>query len=83
MNEQIEAIKEFENFLIPLRIVYSLSTQYQNKGNNSESSFSLRTFLHRQKLLLHGYESKMLKYIPKVKLNFIIIICMIIKRKFR
>lgn len=65
---QINAIKEFENYMKPLRIIYSqhiLLNQNEINGN-LDYSFNLRTFLHRQRLVLHGYESKKLKYLPKI-----------------
>ena len=77
MNEQIDAIKLFENFMIPLRTIYprALTTKNAteiaslngdvNKQRNM-STFNLSTFLNRQKLVLHGVERKKLKYIPKV-----------------
>ncbi len=70
MNEQIEAIKDFENYLIPLRTIYSLNLLEENNEELfkiERTTFNLRTFLHRQKLFLHGNEYKKLKYIPKVK----------------
>ena len=76
MQEQIDAIRDFENYLKPLRLIYvenfflPLKLQTQT-GENSivstyEKSFNLRTFLSRQRNILHGFESKKLKYIPKV-----------------
>jgi hypothetical protein len=35
-----------------------------------KSDFSLHTFLFRQKLVLHGAESRTLRYIPKVKKRY-------------
>ena len=72
MNEQINAIKEFESFLMPLRLVYSktfeseLGLSETGETNSDKTNFNLRTYLQRQRLLLHGYEGKKLKYIPKV-----------------
>lgn len=77
MNDQIQAVKDFESFIKPMRIVYSktVPTSLDQLANQTSSlnnlviystSFNLNTFLHRQKLFLHGYERKNLKYIPKV-----------------
>ncbi len=70
MNEQINAIKEFESYLMPLRLVYSktLKSELCDTGetNFDKTNFNLRTYLQRQRLLLHGHEGKKLKYIPKV-----------------
>lgn len=71
MQQQINAVKEFEAYLRPLRVVYS-QNYFSNNYTNSDGAishdnyFSLGTFLHRQKLILHGSEGKKLKYIPKV-----------------
>lgn len=76
MVEQIEAIKQFESYLRPLHTVYTENALDNYNQENSETSFTnqlnfnLRTFLHRQRLLLHGRESKKLKYIPKVNVFF-------------
>ena len=91
MNEQIEAIKKFEQYLVPLRIVFprsfnnfssqinsikqSADKSFNANKQRSESvnvTFNLSTFLYRQKIILHGYERKKLKYIPKVCLNFVL-----------
>ena len=68
MNEQINAIKEFESYLMPLRLVYSKTFESDlfDTGETNKTNFNLRTYLQRQRLLLHGYEGKKLKYIPKV-----------------
>lgn len=80
MNDQIQAVKDFEHFLRPLRIIYSKTAPVLNEltsqSPNTEvlknliiysTGFNLNTFLHRQKLFLHGNEQKKLKYIPKVR----------------
>lgn len=75
MNDQIRAAKLFENYLKPLRIVYYQTMSYLGESLNLESgetnsnlysSFSLNTFLNRQRLVFHGNERKKFKYIPKV-----------------
>jgi hypothetical protein len=91
MSSQIEAVKRFDRYLRPLRIVYpysaftlkadffeddtitvSSSTSGQDKTGGAsttgsiKSGFSLPTFLYRQKLILHGAESRTLRYIPKI-----------------
>jgi hypothetical protein len=89
MKDQIGAIKEFENYLMPLRIIYSkvafdsLQQKLSAMSNTSrmkdykdyleskfDASFTLSIFLNRQRLLLHGAERKMLKYLPKVRKAF-------------
>ena len=100
MNDQINAIREFETFIKPLWVVYPhaaftltneigsfyddpKSQQDPNSSflgsvnsvdlnnnffmiQNYKFGFTLHTYLIRQRLILHGYERKMLKYIPKV-----------------
>lgn len=77
MNEQIQAARDFENYLKPMRIVYSktVPTSLDQIANQQSTlnnlviysmSFNLHSFLHRQRLFLHGYERKNLKYIPKI-----------------
>lgn len=77
MNEQIQAARDFENYLKPMRIIYSKTVptsldQIANQQSTLDNlviysmSFNLNSFLHRQRLFLHGYERKNLKYIPKI-----------------
>ena len=69
MNEQIEQIKNFEEFLQPFRVIFPHLTnnnRTQTPLKAFEMTFSLHKFLFRQKYFLHGYERKELKYIPKV-----------------
>ncbi|VDI12359.1 protein tyrosine phosphatase domain-containing protein 1 [Mytilus galloprovincialis] len=56
---QMEVIREFEQYLKPFRIIFSIA------GTDSRE-FSLQQFLNRQKHILHGYEARKLKYVPKV-----------------
>jgi hypothetical protein len=58
MNEQINAIEKFENFIKPLRIIIPIEPE--------DRTFTLNAFIVRQRYFLHGYESRNLKYIPKV-----------------
>ena len=69
MNEQIEQIKSFEEFLQPFRVIFPRLTSNDDEPTPTrayEMTFSLHKFLFRQKYFLHGYERKELKYIPKV-----------------
>ncbi|XP_072050897.1 LOW QUALITY PROTEIN: protein tyrosine phosphatase domain-containing protein 1-like [Amphiura filiformis] len=56
---QIECATAFSQFLIPLRVVFS-------SCDPSAYPYTLDQYLNRQKLMLHGLESRELKYIPKV-----------------
>ena len=55
MNEQIQAIQNFESFIKPLRVVFAV-----------ERTFSLNAFIVRQRYFIHGNEFRKLKYIPKI-----------------
>nr|XP_006820288.1 PREDICTED: protein tyrosine phosphatase domain-containing protein 1-like [Saccoglossus kowalevskii] len=56
---QIECCQQFGQFLIPLRVVfYSIDTRAY--------PFTLNQYLIRQKHMLHGYEARELKNIPKI-----------------
>ncbi len=77
MTEQINAVRDFENYLKPLRIIYvdnfylpqkqsTRTGESDNAVSIYDKSFNLRIFLSRQRSILHGFESKKLKYIPKV-----------------
>ncbi|KAK3580159.1 hypothetical protein CHS0354_030274 [Potamilus streckersoni] len=65
---QIEVIEDFEKYLQPFRIVFASrhildEPNHRKKGSHE---FSLQQFLNRQKQILHGYEARKLKYLPKV-----------------
>ncbi|RNA24187.1 tyrosine phosphatase domain-containing 1-like [Brachionus plicatilis] len=73
MDVQIACAKEFENYLKPLRVVFCQTMTNLSRSLNLESgeshlftSFSLNTFLIRQRLLLHGNELKNIRHIPKI-----------------
>lgn len=56
---QIACIQEFAQFLRPLRIVFP------QVAPNAER-LTLERFLHHQRHLLHGFESRELRYLPKL-----------------
>lgn len=56
---QIACIQEFSQFLKPLRIVFPQVVPHAERLN-------LTQFLHRQRHLLHGFESRELRYTPKI-----------------
>ncbi|XP_060554656.1 protein tyrosine phosphatase domain-containing protein 1-like isoform X2 [Ruditapes philippinarum] len=57
--QQMQVIQEFEQYLKPFRVVYAS----RQKGSHE---FSLQQFLNRQRHILHGYEARRLKHIPKI-----------------
>ncbi|XP_070558696.1 protein tyrosine phosphatase domain-containing protein 1-like isoform X2 [Ptychodera flava] len=56
---QVECCQQFGKFLIPLRVVFS-------SVDPCAYAFTLSQYLIRQKHMLHGYEARELKYIPKI-----------------
>nr|XP_056712094.1 protein tyrosine phosphatase domain-containing protein 1 isoform X2 [Euleptes europaea]XP_056712103.1 protein tyrosine phosphatase domain-containing protein 1 isoform X2 [Euleptes europaea] len=56
---QLLCVREFSQFLIPLRNVFA---SCEPKAH----AVTLSQFLIRQRHLLHGYESRHLKYVPKL-----------------
>ncbi|XP_067684321.1 protein tyrosine phosphatase domain-containing protein 1-like [Haliotis asinina] len=57
--EQVRTVAEFEEYLKPFRIIFA-------SKDPDAHEFSLRQFLNRQQHILHGFEAKKLKYIPKI-----------------
>ncbi|XP_018593059.2 protein tyrosine phosphatase domain-containing protein 1 [Scleropages formosus] len=56
---QLLCVREFAQFLLPLRNVFTCAEPRAN-------AVTLAQFLNRQQHLLHGYEARQLKYIPKL-----------------
>ena len=61
---QIACVKEFETYFLPQCVVYSLKPP--GERDKKLGRFPLEVCLKRQKFLVHGYEARTLKYIPKV-----------------
>ncbi|KAJ0068540.1 hypothetical protein NL108_008901 [Boleophthalmus pectinirostris] len=56
---QLLCVREFAQFLIPLRSIFS-------SAEPKTSSVTLSQYLTRQRHLLHGYEARQLKHVPKI-----------------
>jgi hypothetical protein len=56
---QLSCIQEFAKYLVPLRVVFS-------SVDSNAYDFTLGQYLIRQKHMLHGFEARTLKYIPKI-----------------
>uniref|UniRef100_A0A8C6T6D3 Protein tyrosine phosphatase domain-containing protein 1 n=1 Tax=Neogobius melanostomus TaxID=47308 RepID=A0A8C6T6D3_9GOBI len=56
---QLLCVREFAQFLIPLRSIFSCSEP-------KACAVTLSQFLTRQRHLLHGYEARQLKHVPKI-----------------
>ncbi|XP_018589528.1 protein tyrosine phosphatase domain-containing protein 1 isoform X1 [Scleropages formosus] len=56
---QLLCVREFAQFLVPLRSVFSCAEPRTN-------AVTLAQYLTRQRHLLHGYEARRLKHVPKV-----------------
>lgn len=59
---QILCIQEFEHFVLPQMIVFPL---YNTTGDRK--LYSLYSYLKKQYNILHGYEQRTFKHIPKVR----------------
>ncbi|XP_034545815.1 protein tyrosine phosphatase domain-containing protein 1 [Notolabrus celidotus] len=56
---QLLCVREFAQFLVPLRSVFSCAEP-------KASAVTLSQYLTRQSHLLHGYEARQMKYVPKI-----------------
>ena len=61
---QISCVKEFETYFLPQCIVYSLKPI--GERDKKLGRFTLELTLKRQKFLVHGFEARILKHIPKL-----------------
>ncbi|XP_023712308.1 protein tyrosine phosphatase domain-containing protein 1 isoform X2 [Cryptotermes secundus] len=60
---QILCVQEFEQFILSQSIVFC---NKEFSKDRRVTDFSLTQYLSRQKIMLHGYEARTLKYIPKI-----------------
>ncbi|ROT81137.1 Protein tyrosine phosphatase domain-containing protein 1 [Penaeus vannamei] len=60
---QIQVVQEFEQFILPQLYLYC-NREFMKEKRNPE--FTLHQYLHRQRTILHGYEARTLKNIPKL-----------------
>ncbi|KAK2583033.1 hypothetical protein KPH14_009075 [Odynerus spinipes] len=58
---QIICVQEFEHFVLPQMIVYPLNSLIGDR-----KACSLQSYLKRQHTVLHGYEQRTFKHIPKI-----------------
>ncbi|XP_074520089.1 protein tyrosine phosphatase domain-containing protein 1 isoform X2 [Halichoeres trimaculatus] len=56
---QLLCVREFAQFLVPLRSIFSCAEP-------KASAVTLSQYLTRQSHLLHGYEARRMKYVPKI-----------------
>ncbi|XP_008286459.1 protein tyrosine phosphatase domain-containing protein 1 [Stegastes partitus] len=56
---QLHCVREFVQFLVPLRSVFSCADPRSNP-------VTLQQYLNRQRRILHGHERKELKHLPKI-----------------
>ena len=61
---QISCVKEFETYFLPQCIVYSMKPVTER--DKRLGRFTLELSLKRQKFLVHGFEARILKHIPKL-----------------
>ncbi|XP_061591820.1 protein tyrosine phosphatase domain-containing protein 1 [Cololabis saira] len=56
---QLRCVRQFAQFLVPLRSVFSCAAPQSNP-------VTLSQYLNRQRHILHGYERKELRHLPKI-----------------
>ena len=61
---QIDCVKEFESYFLPQCLIFS--NKPTGDPDRKTGRFSVEQCLKRQKYVLHGYEARSLKYIPKL-----------------
>lgn len=61
---QIDCVKEFEAFFLPQCLIFSLKPK--NDPDKKTAPFGVEQHLKRQRMVIHGYEARVLKHIPKV-----------------
>ena len=61
---QIDCVKEFESYFLPQCLVFS--SKLPGDPDKKAGRFSIEQYLKRQKYVLHGYEARSLKHIPKL-----------------
>ncbi|XP_069942063.1 protein tyrosine phosphatase domain-containing protein 1-like [Cherax quadricarinatus] len=62
-SKQIQVVQEFEQFILPQLYVFCNRDFVKEKRNQE---FTLQQYLNRQRIVLHGYEARTLKNIPKL-----------------
>ncbi|XP_043192113.1 protein tyrosine phosphatase domain-containing protein 1-like [Amphibalanus amphitrite] len=64
---QILAVQEFEQFILPQLVVFSNKELVKDRDKKKEHpEFTLAQCLSRQRHVLHGYEARVLRHIPKL-----------------
>ena len=61
---QIDCVKEFESYFLPQCLIFS--SKPPGDPDKKSGRFSIEQCLKRQKYVLHGYEARSLKHIPKL-----------------
>ncbi|ESO97103.1 hypothetical protein LOTGIDRAFT_174628 [Lottia gigantea] len=56
---QVHMVSKFRDFIRPFQLIFAI------RGEN-DYEFNLQQHLNRQRHLLHGYEGRKLKYLPKI-----------------
>ncbi|XP_020707789.2 protein tyrosine phosphatase domain-containing protein 1-like isoform X3 [Athalia rosae] len=68
---QILCVQEFEHYVLPQMIVFATRETITGNRISSKSSCGLHSYLRKQRNMLHGYEQRTFKQIPKI----VFIIC--------
>lgn len=80
---QILCVRHFAQFVLPRTITYCLKyylkifeklifdkSIFRENNNKDMIDFNLQKFLRRQQIVLHGYEERNYKFLPKVCVNY-------------
>ncbi|KAF5283050.1 hypothetical protein FQR65_LT14111 [Abscondita terminalis] len=59
---QIICVRHFAQFILPQNITYYI----KDSKDKYMAEFTLKKFLKRQRIVLHGYEERNFKYLPKI-----------------
>ncbi|XP_041975630.1 uncharacterized protein LOC121730577 isoform X2 [Aricia agestis] len=63
---QIRCVQQFECYLLPQTVVFSTRDHTSVRRDRRTAEFTLRQFLHRQRICLHGLEERNFKELPKI-----------------
>ncbi|CAH0717762.1 unnamed protein product, partial [Brenthis ino] len=66
MSGQILCVQQFEHYLLPQTIVFSSKEPIMLTKDRKTSEFTLRQFLYRQRVTLHGIEERAFRLLPKI-----------------
>ncbi|VVC94681.1 unnamed protein product [Leptidea sinapis] len=63
---QILCVQQFEHYILPQTIVFSSKEPILLTKDAKSSEFTLKQFLYRQRVTLHGLDERAFRYLPKI-----------------